>query len=184
MAEATTVLGAGTIFKGDLRVEGAIRLHGTFEGSINGSGEVQVASGAICHADIDAESIVVEGKIEGNITARKRLTLGASAHVQGDVIAAAMAVSEGATYIGRCAVGPEAVSATTTRTAPAAPTHVNTRSNGVHEPKPNKIPIKPVSPEWLGDGGATERVTATAVPPAVSRPAWLNQTPAANSAES
>lgn len=105
----TTVLGPECSFKGDLVISGPCRLLGTFEGSIRGEGELHIAAGASCTATIEVENIVIDGTAKGDILARQRLQIGAKASVQGDVTAGSLSVAEGASFVGRVGVGPEAV---------------------------------------------------------------------------
>lgn len=59
---------------------------------------------------------MVDGQIEGNVTARERVELTAKARVKGDLVAARLVVAEGASFIGHCTVGADAVK--TARTVP------------------------------------------------------------------
>lgn len=106
----TTVLGPECSFKGDLVISGPCRLLGAFEGSIRGEGELHIAAGASCTATIEVENIVIDGTAKGEILARQRLQIGPKASVQGDVTAGSLSVADGASFVGRVGVGPEAVS--------------------------------------------------------------------------
>lgn len=104
----TTVIGPDTHIKGDMTFTGSARILGTFEGRIAAKGELQVADGATCRAAVEAARVQVDGAIEGNVTAKERLELGAKAKIKGDLVTARLVVSEGASFIGHCAVGPDA----------------------------------------------------------------------------
>ncbi len=111
-----TVIGRDTKIKGEMTFDSGARILGTFEGKISSAGEVQVGEGANCLAAIDAQRVVVDGQIQGDITAGEVLTLNADARVQGDIVANKLIVIEGATFEGNCRVGPSVASgATTTR---------------------------------------------------------------------
>jgi cytoskeletal protein CcmA (bactofilin family) len=111
MAEAanhnTTVIGHGTRIKGEMSFEGTARILGDFEGKITSPGEVQIGETATCKAAIEGSVVVVDGVIEGNITARQRLQLNPSARVAGDIVATSMNVVEGASLVGHCRIGGE-----------------------------------------------------------------------------
>jgi len=113
----TTVIGPDTHIKGEMTFEKSCQLLGTFEGTITAKGELQVAGGATCRAQVDAGSILVDGNIEGNTTARDKIQLNAKATITGDIVAAKLIVAEGASFSGHVSVGPEAV-----KNAPAAQT--------------------------------------------------------------
>ncbi len=111
MAEETqaTIIGPDTTIKGEMTFDKNCRLLGAFEGTITAKGELHVANGANCRAEVEAGSIVVDGNIEGNVTAREKIQLNAKATISGDVVAAKLIVAEGASFSGHVSVGPEAV---------------------------------------------------------------------------
>jgi cytoskeletal protein CcmA (bactofilin family) len=103
-----TVIGPDTKIKGEMFFEKSARILGSFEGKITAQGEVQVGAGAQCNAAVEAERVIVDGRVSGPITARDRLTLTANAQVQGDLTAGTLVVAEGASFVGHCNVGPHA----------------------------------------------------------------------------
>ena len=104
----TTTIGPDTHIKGDMTFDGTARLLGSFEGTITAKGELQVANGATCKATVDAAKVIVDGEVEGNMTARERVELTAKARVKGDVISPRLVVAEGASFVGHVSVGPDA----------------------------------------------------------------------------
>jgi cytoskeletal protein CcmA (bactofilin family) len=137
--EQVTVLGPDARFKGDLVVEGVLKVLGSFEGSVR-AGEVHIGPNAHSNACIEADTIVIDGKHQGDLVAKDCLQLTSKANVQGDVTAAALAVAEGATFVGRCVVGPEALA---NRPAQAV------------EPKTEVRPRKSRPADWLEAAPAT-----------------------------
>ncbi len=115
----TTVIGPGARFKGELQLEGEARIMGGFEGHITATGTIHIGTTSDCNATVEADTINVEGGVRGDLIARQRLQLSASARVEGDVNAAALIVAEGATFVGRCTVGPDAVNMVQARPATA-----------------------------------------------------------------
>ena len=107
MAESgdTTVVGADSHFKGELSFERTARINGKFDGKITGKGELQVSQNAICKADIEAAGVQVDGLVEGNLNAKDTVKLNSSGVVSGDITAAKMVMTEGASFHGMCAVG-------------------------------------------------------------------------------
>lgn len=104
----TTVIGSDTHIKGDMTFESTARILGTFEGRIVTKGEVQIADGASCRAAIEAAKVLLDGSVEGNVTARERMELTGKAKLKGDLIATRLVIAEGAAINGHVAVGPEA----------------------------------------------------------------------------
>ncbi len=104
-----TVIGADTVIKGDMTVETRARILGTFEGTIKAKGQIQVADKATCKASVEASLVQVDGLLEGNIKATDKAQLNATAKVKGDLVAAKLAVAEGAAFNGHVNVGPDAL---------------------------------------------------------------------------
>lgn len=77
-----------------------LRINGKFEGVLNTKGNLMIGENATVNADITGESIIVAGKVIGNITALKDLKLIAPAHVTGDIKMPLLSIAEGATFDG------------------------------------------------------------------------------------
>ncbi len=113
MAELTqrTVIGPDTHIKGEMSFDSTAQILGSFEGRISSKGEIQIGEGAVCKAAVEAATVTVDGLVEGDITARERVSLNASARVCGDVLAKTLVVAEGASFSGQCRVGADALEA-------------------------------------------------------------------------
>ncbi|MGH7242443.1 MAG: bactofilin family protein [Phycisphaerales bacterium] len=104
-----TIIGKDAKIKGELSFENSAKILGGFEGKISAKGEVIIGETANCRATVEAGTVIVDGPIEGDIIARDRIQLSPKAKVKGDIIAASLSVSEGASFVGHCKVGPDAV---------------------------------------------------------------------------
>ena len=100
--EIRAFLGEGTSFIGTLQFEGTVRLDGRFEGDVSGSDLLIIGQAAAVRADIQVGSLVVGGRVEGNIVARKRVELLGTAQVTGTVKTPALVVIDGAVLNGTC----------------------------------------------------------------------------------
>ncbi len=100
--EIRAFLGEGTSFIGTLQFEGTVRLDGRFEGDVSGNDLLIIGQAAAVRADIQVGSLVVGGRVEGNIVAKKRVELLATAQVTGTVKTPALVVSDGAVLNGTC----------------------------------------------------------------------------------
>ncbi len=161
-----TVIGADAVFKGELSFDGSAKILGTFEGAIAASGTVQVEAGAKVRAKLEASVIIVDGEVEGDLTASERLQLASHANVRGDITTKALAVSEGASFLGYCAVGPEALNAprperASERFAFSSSKPMSTR---VARPKPEQ--------DWIAEGKAAPN-SSLASATVNSKPAWM-----------
>lgn len=112
--EFPTTLGADAVFKGQLQFEKGVKLLGKFEGEITSEGQLLVAEGATLTGDVKAGSVRVDGQIKGNLNAKTKVQLSASARLEGDVQTQRLEVAEGAVLVGRCVVGVNGQSKPTT----------------------------------------------------------------------
>lgn len=107
--KTTTVIGPDTHIKGEMVFDSTARILGTFEGRVIAKGEVQIGEGATCKAAVEGTTVVVDGLIEGDVTARERVQLNSKARVIGDIVSNTLVVAEGASFNGHCRVGADAV---------------------------------------------------------------------------
>ena len=103
--EYPTTIGPDAVFKGQLQFEKGVRLLGRFDGEITSDGQLLVAEGATLTGEVKAGTIRIDGQVKGNLNAKVKVQLTASARLEGDVQAARLEVAEGAVLLGRCMVG-------------------------------------------------------------------------------
>lgn len=158
-----TVIGPDTRIKGEMYFEKSARILGSFEGKIAAQGEVQIGVGALCNAAVEAERVIVDGRVIGPIVARDRLTLTSNAQVQGDLTAGTLVVSEGASFVGHCNVGPHAEElaknnpqnqAQAPRRAPTQTEAKPAPSYAAHQPAHQPGPAIDMTPPWARGNGA------------------------------
>ena len=77
-----------------------LRINGKFEGVLNTKGNLMIGEQAVINADITGESIIVAGRVNGNITALKDLKLISPARVIGDIRSPLLSIAEGAVFDG------------------------------------------------------------------------------------
>jgi cytoskeletal protein CcmA (bactofilin family) len=88
--------------KGELSGREDVFIDGDFEGQIRVSGAgVTIGVNGRVTAEVEADEIVVEGRVEGSLRARQRLVIRHSAHVTGDIEAPRLAIEDGAVFHGR-----------------------------------------------------------------------------------
>jgi cytoskeletal protein CcmA (bactofilin family) len=97
-------LGPRDRLHGTLEIQGDLKVHGNVEGELKASGDVAVESTATVQASIEGANVVVRGQVNGNVTAKRRLTLGGSGHLNGDVKVGRLTVEDGATLNGNVAM--------------------------------------------------------------------------------
>ena len=100
-------LGPRDSLHGRLDVQGDLKIAGNVEGELKASGDITVDSGASIQATIEGANVSIRGQVNGNVTARRRLTLGGSGRLNGDVKVARLTVEDGATLNGNVPMAPE-----------------------------------------------------------------------------
>jgi cytoskeletal protein CcmA (bactofilin family) len=94
------ILGPRDSLHGRLEIHGDLKIHGNVEGELKASGDVVVEPTATVQASIEGANVNVRGQVNGNVTARKRLTLGGSGRLNGEVKVSRLTVEDGATLNG------------------------------------------------------------------------------------
>jgi len=87
-------------FKGTLCFSSKLELNGRFEGDIQAEGPLLVGDKALIKANITGVSVVIRGKVQGNVTASERVELTAGAHLYGDVRTPKFTCSDSAVFVG------------------------------------------------------------------------------------
>ena len=101
-SELNALLGRGSEFEGKLQFEGTVRIDGTFRGDIQSQGLLMIGEPALVEAEILVDSAVIGGDVRGNVTARNRIELQATARVTGNLNTPALIVQQGALFDGQC----------------------------------------------------------------------------------
>lgn len=113
------VLTSDVEIKGNLKFSGELTFDGKLEGEIQTDGILNLGDGAVINGNINAQSVIVRGKITGNINAKEKIEIKAKAELFGDIRATKLVVEEGVTFVGRTEVNPNKVTPTA---PPARPT--------------------------------------------------------------
>lgn len=102
---AESIIASDVEIVGNIKAGGPVQLHGKLQGDLDCSGDVTVGSSAEIKGHTTCASASVAGSAHGNITARERIQLLATARVHGDIKAKRLTVEEGVTLVGRSDVG-------------------------------------------------------------------------------
>ena len=100
-------LGPRDSLHGRLDIHGDLKIGGNVEGELKASGDIVVEPTATVQASIEGANVNVRGQVNGNVTARKRLTLGGSGKLNGEVKVSRLTVEDGATLNGNVTMTPE-----------------------------------------------------------------------------
>ena len=97
--EIMAFFGEGVECRGKITNHGTIRVDGRFDGEIHTKGSLLVGSHGEVTAKVRAGSVVSEGKITGDIIAKDKIKLLATAYVDGSVETPQLYVEDGATLL-------------------------------------------------------------------------------------
>lgn len=109
---AKNVLTSDVEIKGNLKFSGELAFDGKLDGEIHTDGILNLGDGAVINGHINAQSVVVRGKITGNINAKEKIDLKAKAELFGDIRASKLTIEEGVTFVGKSEVNPNKASPT------------------------------------------------------------------------
>jgi cytoskeletal protein CcmA (bactofilin family) len=100
------VLNSDVEIKGNVKFAGELTLEGKLEGEINSDGTLIIGETGTVNGNVNAGTVSVRGKINGNITAREKIEIKSKAEVFGDIRSAKLAIEEGVTFVGKTEVNP------------------------------------------------------------------------------
>lgn len=82
------------------------KIKGPFHGELETRGEIRVATGAEVKANLNVGSAVVDGKINGKISAESRVELNGGCLVVGTINSPVLIVNDGAGFVGKAIINP------------------------------------------------------------------------------
>lgn len=100
--EIDTVLAEDIDFTGELSFSQPLMIRGTFRGEIAASGDLFIGNGAVVEARIEANVVSLRGRVKGNIVAKSRVELYATASVEGDITSPDIVMESGCKFNGMC----------------------------------------------------------------------------------
>jgi cytoskeletal protein CcmA (bactofilin family) len=101
-SEINAFLGKGTTFNGEMRFEGMFRIDEKYDGKILSGDSLVVGQTAEVNAEITVKTIIVNGKVNGKISASNRTEIQSSGQIRGDIETSSLVISEGAIFEGNC----------------------------------------------------------------------------------
>ncbi len=125
----TSVLSKKVKIEGDIRGDEDFRVEGHFKGTIKVAGDIFVGQSGIVEADVEADNIVIQGRITGNVLARKQLEIQSSGQLLGDCRAKSIDIREGAIFEGRSNMLKSPVASPATDATPGMSTHSEAKVN-------------------------------------------------------
>jgi len=108
--DSKNVLNSDVELKGTLKFSGELAFDGKLEGDINSDGSLHLGDNAVVKGNISVGSVVLRGKINGNVTAREKIDIKTKTELFGDIRAPKLVMEEGVTFVGQTEVNPNKTS--------------------------------------------------------------------------
>jgi cytoskeletal protein CcmA (bactofilin family) len=101
----TANLGPTIALTGELRCGESLRIDGSVKGEVHCDQVLTIGEKGSISASIEGDTVVIAGEVKGDITARRKITLEATARVTGDLTTPGIVIQEGARLEGRIMIG-------------------------------------------------------------------------------
>ena len=96
--------------KGSIKFANELAFDGNLEGNISSAeGILTIGQNANVRGDVKTKTVILEGKVNGNIDVQERCELRAKAQLIGDLKAVRLSLEDGATLLGKMEVNPNKV---------------------------------------------------------------------------
>jgi cytoskeletal protein CcmA (bactofilin family) len=99
------VLGRSCTVRGDLSAEGAFRIDGTVEGSVESQAAVVVGESGVVRGGVRGTDVVVAGTVIGDVVCSGHLEILAKGRIEGDISAKSMRIETGGVFRGTSSMG-------------------------------------------------------------------------------
>ncbi len=115
------VVGHSCTVRGDLSAEGAFRVDGTIEGSVESKSAVVIGESGAVTGNVRAVDVLVAGKVHGNVCSTGHLEIMATGSIEGDIDAKSLRVETGGSFAGTSHMGTKGTAGQTDAKVPPLP---------------------------------------------------------------
>ncbi len=102
VADVHTILGPESSFEGKLVFDGTVRIDGKFKGQIKTDNVLVIGQTAHVEATIEVGSIVVNGEVVGDVTAKQLVEIHAPGKLKGNITTPQLMIAKGVIFEGSC----------------------------------------------------------------------------------
>jgi len=100
-----TLIGRTSRVRGDVEFQGGMHLDGQVQGAVRSDGapdsSLSVSESGLIDGPVEVPNVLLAGSVRGDIHARERLVLGATAKVEGNVYYGVIEMTLGAQIVGK-----------------------------------------------------------------------------------
>lgn len=138
-----------------------LRINGSFEGKLDTRGNLTIGENAKVKANIDGDRIIVAGKVTGDITATKSVSVIAPATIRGNISTPRLSVTDGAVIEGQLSMlngNPSGEGSDVTMTLKDVAKYLEVEAKIVESwANKSKIPAKNENGSWFFSKSAVDR---------------------------
>ena len=98
--EIETVIAEGTHIRGELTGKASVELSGSVDGTVRIEGLFWARQSGRVQGEVYAKDVVVEGEVDGKITARDKVELRSTCQSRGNIVTDTVAIAEGSFFEG------------------------------------------------------------------------------------
>jgi cytoskeletal protein CcmA (bactofilin family) len=110
--DSRNILNADVELKGTLRFSGELSFDGKLDGDINSDGTLNLGDNAVIKGNINVNSVVMRGRVTGNVTAEDKIDIKSRTELFGDIRTPRLVIEEGVTFVGQSEVNPNKLTPT------------------------------------------------------------------------
>ena len=99
-----STIGENSYFNGKFFINGSLKIDGKFEGKSLQADQLYIGATGKVKTNIYASSVIVEGIVIGNVTAKNRVMLLPTSRILGDIKTPELIIQNGVILEGRCMI--------------------------------------------------------------------------------
>ncbi len=100
-SDSTSLLSRNLKIEGEIRGTENLHIDGRIKGAIKLNGDILIGTSGVVEAEVEANNVVIQGKVTGNVMAKEQLEIQPSGNLIGDCTARSIDIKEGAVFEGR-----------------------------------------------------------------------------------
>jgi cytoskeletal protein CcmA (bactofilin family) len=99
-----SIIGEGTTLRGEFDLNGLLRIDGNFVGKVRTTGRVLIGKNGTAECTIVSGTVVIGGKVKGDIIASEKITLLSTGELIGNIKTPRLIIEEGVIFDGTCEI--------------------------------------------------------------------------------
>lgn len=103
-SELNTIMGKGSLFEGNIKVEHSLRIDGRVKGDITAGDTLIVGVDGEVRGNVKVKHLILGGKVIGCVVAPGRAVLENKAELHGELKTSKLVIDEGAIFDGKCSM--------------------------------------------------------------------------------